>query len=107
MCIRDREGMAWATLTKLRKAPVERAGEIYAERNPFTPGESSIEVEDLTSEQLEPVAKEFSKDSETWTRRPFSTRCQSRRPSKRAAQRTLASAQEVRVRSILLFRVCC
>ena len=28
------EGMAWATLTKLRKALVDRAGETYAECNP-------------------------------------------------------------------------
>ena len=47
--------MAWATLTKLRKALVERA-EIYAERNPSAPGESPIKAEDLTSEQLESVA---------------------------------------------------
>ena len=50
--------MAWTTLTKLRKALVERAGEIYAERNPFAPGESPIKGEDLTSEQLESVAAE-------------------------------------------------
>ena len=30
------EGMAWATLTKLRKVLVERAGETYAERNPVS-----------------------------------------------------------------------
>ena len=50
--------MAWAMLTKLRKALVERAGEIYAERNPSAPGESPIKGEDLTSEQLESVAAE-------------------------------------------------
>ena len=50
--------MAWATLTKLRKALVVRAGEIYAERNPSAPGESPIKGEDLTSEQLESAAAE-------------------------------------------------
>ena len=43
------KGMAWATLTKLRKALVERAGEIYAECNPSAPGDSPIKGEDLTS----------------------------------------------------------
>ena len=52
------EGMAWATLMKLRKALVERAGEIYAERNPCAPGESPIEGEDLSPEQLELVTSE-------------------------------------------------
>ena len=50
--------MAWATLTKLRKALVERAGEIYAERNPSAPGEGPMKGEDLTSEQLELVTAE-------------------------------------------------
>ena len=53
-------GMAWATLTKLRKALVERAGEIYAERNPSALSESPIKGEDLTAEQLESVAAEVS-----------------------------------------------
>ena len=52
------EGMAWATLTKLRKVLVERAGEIYAERNPSAPGESPIKGEDLTPEQLGSMAAE-------------------------------------------------
>ena len=52
------EGMAWATLMKLRKALVERAGEIYARRNPPASGESSIEGEDLSSAQLESVIAE-------------------------------------------------
>ncbi|CBJ33842.1 conserved unknown protein [Ectocarpus siliculosus] len=50
--------MAWATLMKLREALVERAGEIYARRNPPAPGESPIKGEDLTSEQLESVTAE-------------------------------------------------
>ena len=52
--------MAWATLTKLRKALVDRAGETYAECNPSAPGESPTKGEDLTSEQLESVASEVS-----------------------------------------------
>jgi len=52
------EGMAWATLMKLRKALVESAGEIYERRNPPAPGESPIKGEDLTSEQLESVTAE-------------------------------------------------
>ena len=52
------EDMAWATLTKLREALEERAGEIYAECDPSAPGESPTKGEDLTSEQLEPVAAE-------------------------------------------------
>ena len=36
------EGLAWATLTKLHKALVERAGDIYVWRNPPASGESPI-----------------------------------------------------------------
>ena len=43
---------------KLRKALVERVGEIYERRNPPAPGESPIKGEDLTSEQLESVTAE-------------------------------------------------
>ena len=50
--------MAWAMLTKLRKALVERAGEIDAERNPSAPGESPIKGGGLTCEQLESVDAE-------------------------------------------------
>ncbi|CAB1113618.1 unnamed protein product [Ectocarpus sp. CCAP 1310/34] len=46
------EGMAWATVMKLREALVKRAGEIYARRHPPAPDESPIKGEDLTSEQL-------------------------------------------------------
>ena len=54
------EGMAWATLMTLREALVERAGEIYTDRNPCAPGDSPIKGNDLTSEQLESVtAKVF------------------------------------------------
>ncbi|CAM9719098.1 unnamed protein product [Pylaiella littoralis] len=49
--------MAWATVMKLRKALLQRAGEIYEERHPSPPGESPIKGEDLTSEQLESVAE--------------------------------------------------
>ena len=52
------EGMAWATLVKLREALVERAGEIYAERNPPAPGDSPIKGEDLTAAQLKSVEAE-------------------------------------------------
>ena len=52
------EGICWAALTKLHKALVERAGEIYVERDTSAPGESPIKGEDLTSEQLESVAAE-------------------------------------------------
>ena len=52
------EGMAWATLMKLREALVERAGEIYARRHPPAPGESPIKGKDLTSAQLESVTEE-------------------------------------------------
>ncbi|CAM9142931.1 unnamed protein product, partial [Pylaiella littoralis] len=52
------EGMAWATVMKLRQALLKRAGEIYEKRNPSPPGESPIKGEDLTSEQLESVAEQ-------------------------------------------------
>ena len=52
------EGMASATLMKLREALVERAGEIYARRHPPAPGESPIKGKDLTSAQLESVTEE-------------------------------------------------
>ena len=52
------EGMAWATLMKLRKAHVERAGEIYARRNPPASGESPVKGGDLSPAQLESVATE-------------------------------------------------
>ena len=99
------EGMAWATLTKLRKALVERAGEIYAERNPSAPGESPIKGEDLTSEQLESVAAEVFEELGNMDQTPIQTRCRSRKLSRIVAQKTLVSAPQVRVRSILLFRV--
>ena len=50
--------MAWATLMKLHKALVERAGEIYARRNPPASGESPIKGEDLIPAQLESVTAE-------------------------------------------------
>ncbi|CAB1117081.1 unnamed protein product [Ectocarpus sp. CCAP 1310/34] len=53
------EGMAWTTLMKLRKALLERAGEIYAQRYPPAPGESPIRGEDLSSSQLELVTDEL------------------------------------------------
>ena len=62
--------MAWAMLTKLRKALVERAGEIDAERNPSAPGESPIKGEDLTSKQLESVAAEVLKELENMDQTP-------------------------------------
>ncbi|CAB1114542.1 unnamed protein product [Ectocarpus sp. CCAP 1310/34] len=53
------EGMAWATLMKLRKALLERAVEVYAQRSPPAPGKSPIRGEDLSSSQLELVADEL------------------------------------------------
>ncbi|CAB1121235.1 unnamed protein product [Ectocarpus sp. CCAP 1310/34] len=54
------EGVAGATVMKLREALVKRAGEIYARRHPPAPDESPIKGEDLTSEQLASVeAKVF------------------------------------------------
>lgn len=50
--------MAWATVMKLRKALLERAGEIYAKGHPCAPGESPIEGTDLGFEQLESVTAE-------------------------------------------------
>ncbi|CAB1097748.1 unnamed protein product [Ectocarpus sp. CCAP 1310/34] len=52
------EGMAWATVMKLREALVKRAGEIYARRHPPAPDESPTKGEDLTSEQLASVEAE-------------------------------------------------
>ena len=52
------EGMAWATLRKLRKALVERAGDIYARPNPPASGESPIKWENLSPAQLESVTAE-------------------------------------------------
>ncbi|CAB1121343.1 unnamed protein product [Ectocarpus sp. CCAP 1310/34] len=52
------EGMAWATVMKLREALVKRAGEIYARRHPPAHDESPIKGEDLTSEQLASVEAE-------------------------------------------------
>ena len=43
---------------KLRKALVERVGEIYARRNPPVSGESPIKGEGLRSAQLESVTAE-------------------------------------------------
>ena len=56
------EGMAWATLMKLRKALVERAGEIDARRNQPASGETPIKEEDLSAAQLESVTAEVLKD---------------------------------------------
>ena len=53
------EGMAWATLLKLRKALVERAGEIDARRNPPASGESPIKEENLCPAQLKSVTAEI------------------------------------------------
>ena len=50
--------MAWTTLMKLRKALVERAGEIYARCNPPVSGESPIKRKDLSPAQLESVTAE-------------------------------------------------
>ena len=47
------EGIAWATLMKLRKALVENASKIYARRNPSASGKSPIKGEDLSPAQLE------------------------------------------------------
>ena len=52
------EGIAWATLMKLRKALVKRAGEIYAGRHPCALGESLIDAEDPCPAQLESVTAE-------------------------------------------------
>ncbi|CAB1102966.1 unnamed protein product [Ectocarpus sp. CCAP 1310/34] len=52
------EGLAFATLMKLRTALLERAGEIYARRNPPASGESPIKGKDLSPAQLESVATE-------------------------------------------------
>eukprot|EP00903_Cladosiphon_okamuranus_P019191 g17651.t1 len=52
------EGMAWATVVKVREALVKRAGEIFARRHPPAPGKSPIKEEDLTSEQLASVEAE-------------------------------------------------
>ena len=54
----EHEGMAWATLMKLRKAIVECAGEIYARRNPPASVETPIKGEDLSPAQLESVNAE-------------------------------------------------
>ena len=53
------ESMAWATLMKLRKALVERAGEIYARHNPPASSEGPIKGEDLRPAQLESVTAEM------------------------------------------------
>ena len=53
------EGMAWATVMKLRDALLKRAGEIYARRNPCAPGEKPVEGKDLSPTQLESVTKEL------------------------------------------------
>ena len=50
--------MTWATLMEVRKALVERTGEIYARRNPPASGESPIKGEDLSPAQLESVTAE-------------------------------------------------
>ncbi|CAM9625170.1 unnamed protein product, partial [Ectocarpus sp. 12 AP-2014] len=50
--------MAWATVTKLRKALLKRAGDIFAERNPGAAGQVPIDGEDLTAEQLASVAEQ-------------------------------------------------
>lgn len=50
--------MASATLMKLRKALVGRAGKIYAQRNPPASGESPMEGEDLSPAQLDSVTAE-------------------------------------------------
>ena len=47
------EGMAWATLMKLRKALVKCAGEICARCKPPASGESPVKREDLSPAQLE------------------------------------------------------
>ena len=47
------------------KALVERAGEIYAGRNPCAPGERPIEGEDLSSEQLKSVTMEVFQELDT------------------------------------------
>ncbi|CAB1112951.1 unnamed protein product [Ectocarpus sp. CCAP 1310/34] len=52
------EGMAWATVMKLRETLSKRAGEIYARRHPPAPDESPIKGVDLTSEQLASVEAE-------------------------------------------------
>ncbi|CAB1098050.1 unnamed protein product [Ectocarpus sp. CCAP 1310/34] len=52
------EGLAFATLMKLRTALLERAGEIYARRHPPAPDESPIKGKDLSPAQLESVAAE-------------------------------------------------
>ena len=52
------EGMARATSMKLRKALMERAGEIHARRNPPSSGESPIKGEDLSPTQLESMTAE-------------------------------------------------
>ena len=54
--------MAWAALMKLHKVLVERAGEIYARRNPPASGESPIKGEDLSPAQLESVTAEVFKE---------------------------------------------
>ena len=56
------EGMAGTTLMKLRKALVERAGEIYARRNQPASGENPIKEEDLSPAQLESVPAEVSEE---------------------------------------------
>ncbi|CAN0229114.1 unnamed protein product, partial [Ectocarpus sp. 13 AM-2016] len=50
--------MAWAIITKLRKALLKRAGEIFAERNPGAAGQIPIDGEGLTAEQLASVAEQ-------------------------------------------------
>ncbi|CAM9328586.1 unnamed protein product [Hapterophycus canaliculatus] len=92
--------MAYATVMKLRKVLVERAGKIYAERNPCAPGEMPIEGKDLTTEQLKSVTRRFSRNSATtWTMREFSMRCRWRQLWRSAVRRMHASAQEEKRKS--------
>ena len=63
--------MAWVTLMKLRKALVERAGEIYARRNPPASGESPIKWEDLSPAQLESVTAEVFENLDNMDQTPI------------------------------------
>ncbi|CAB1096246.1 unnamed protein product [Ectocarpus sp. CCAP 1310/34] len=89
------EGLAFATLMKLRTALLERAGEIYARRNPSASGESPIKGKDLSPVQLESAAAEVFEELGNMDQTPV----QQEMPvettlEKRGAKRMLASARE-------------
>ena len=86
---------------KLRKALVDRTGEIYAQRNLPASGESPIKGEDLSTAQLESVTAEAFEELGNMDQTPIQHEIPvettlAKRGAK-DARRMLASAQEVRV----------